>query len=351
MCAVFFDLKKAFDSVPHRNLIDKLESLGLNRYIVEWTQSYLTNRQQHVLVGGESSNSLPVLSGVPQGSVLGPLLFLIYIDEVPALHFTTDSSINLYADDMLLYKAISNESDYQSLQQDIDKLQVWVDNARLSLNPGKCKCMVISRKRAISSVTLTLGESTLEQVNTFKYLGIILSSNLSWTHHIEHIAAKAKKLIGLLYRQFYNSVSPEVLLRIYTATVRPHLEYGAQVWDPHLVKDSVRLENVQKLALKICTKNWDLSYNALLNITGIPALKDRRQYLKLCTFFSIVNSMFFFNYSIPQVSSHRYSHNTLPLYQEPRAHQCLPFFIYSKDNSSLEQPACRCTSIMFLATI
>ena len=123
----------------------------------------------------------------------------------------------------------------------------------------------------------------------------------------------------LLYRQFYNSVSPEVLLRIYTATVRPHLEYGAQVWDPHLVKDSVCLENVQKLALKICTKNWDLSYNALLNITGIPALKDRRQYLKLCTFFSIVNSMFFFNYSIPQVSSHRYSHNTLPLYQEPRA--------------------------------
>ena len=79
-----------------------------------------------------------------------------------------------------------------------DATAVWVDNARLSLNPGKCKCMVISRKRAISSVTLTLGESTLEQVNTFKYLGIILSSNLSWTHHIEHTAAKAKKLISLL---------------------------------------------------------------------------------------------------------------------------------------------------------
>ena len=194
---------------------------------------------------------------------------------------------------MLLYKAISNESSYQSLQQDVNKLQTWVDSAHLSLNPGKCKCMVISRKPVVPSVTVTLGESILEQVNTFKYLGIMLSSNLSWTHHIEHIAAKAKKLIGLQYRQFYNSVSPEVLLRIYTATVRPHLEYGAQVWEPYLVKDSACLENVQKLALKICSKNWDLSYDALLNSTGIPTLKDRRQYLKLCTFFCIVNSMFF----------------------------------------------------------
>jgi len=147
VCAVFFDLTKAFDTVPHRPLMAKLEETGLNPHLLEWIRSYLTDRQQKVVVGGEASTETPVLSGVPQGSVLGPLLFLVYIDDVTEMHLSTGSILNLYADDMLLYKAISSQSDYQSLQDDVDRVQEWVNVNYLTLNTSKCKTMVVSRRR------------------------------------------------------------------------------------------------------------------------------------------------------------------------------------------------------------
>ena len=110
--AVFFDFKKAFDSVPHRALIGKLEDLQVNQLLVKWIYSYLSDRKQQVVVGGSSSNALPVLSGVPQGSVLGPLLFLLYIDGITSITLSSNSHLTLYADDMLLYRPISNSADY-----------------------------------------------------------------------------------------------------------------------------------------------------------------------------------------------------------------------------------------------
>ena len=144
-----FDLKKAFDSVPHHPLLDKLAHYGLDAHTLSWITSYLTNQKQHVVVGGETSWDTPVLSGVPQGSVLGPLLFPIYIDDVPDSLLSDGSVLNLYADDMLLYKPVRSLEDFRHLQSDIDHISDWVscNVDHLTLNPNKCKTMIISRKR------------------------------------------------------------------------------------------------------------------------------------------------------------------------------------------------------------
>ena len=134
ICAVFFDLKKAFDSVPHIPLIEKFVVCGLCDYLVRWITSYLTNRKQQAVVEGVESGVTDVLSGVPQGSVLGPLLFLIYIDDISKLQFTAGCVLNLYADDMLLYKRVDSFSDFIDVQGDIDCVDAWVTSNTLCLN-------------------------------------------------------------------------------------------------------------------------------------------------------------------------------------------------------------------------
>ena len=116
-------------------------------------------------------------------------------------------------------------------------------------------------------------------------MGVLISSDLSWSMHINSICAKGKKLIGLLYSRFSSNICSERLLEMYKTLVRPHLEYAAPVWDPHLLKDIEFVENVQKYGLKICLKRWDLGYQELLHLTQIPTFENRRVYLKLCTLF------------------------------------------------------------------
>ena len=147
MGAVFFDLTKAFDSIPHRQLISKFRDIGLDNYLVSWITSYLTYRNQSVVLHGETSDLLPVTSGVPQGSVLGPLLFLLYVNDVNDVALSEGTKLILYADDILLYRRIYTEKDYAVLQQDVDSLGVWSLLNHLSFNPVKCKFMVFSRKK------------------------------------------------------------------------------------------------------------------------------------------------------------------------------------------------------------
>ena len=156
ICAIFLDYRKAFDSVPHRTLIDKLEGIGLNSYIIAWLSDYLTSRKQRVVIDGSISSSTEVLSGVPQGSILGPLLFLIYINGITDVELAPGSRLVLYADDVLIYSAVSCLSDYQLLQGDIDAICDWSTVQHLTLNPQKCKFMTISRKKGPSSTSFTL---------------------------------------------------------------------------------------------------------------------------------------------------------------------------------------------------
>ena len=182
VCATFFDFRKAFDTVPHRTLIYKLKTLYLHPAIIRWICNYLTGRYQRVVVDGATSQSLPVISGVPQGSVIGPLLFLIYIDSVSHLELSQGTKMVLYADDMLIYKDIQSCDDYRDLQNDIDQIYNWSVENSLSFNATKCKQMVISRKhRPIAHTSLHLGNNTLEIVYTYKYLGVTITADLSLT--------------------------------------------------------------------------------------------------------------------------------------------------------------------------
>ena len=148
ICSIFFDYKKAFDSVPHRPLLDKLITLDFDMHLVHWISGYLTDRTQRVVVDGEISSAAPVLSGVPQGSVIGPLLFLVYVDGVNSISTSSGSSISLYADDLMLStKPISSTTDISSVQQDVDAIQQWSTDNYLTLNLSKGKYMLISKKK------------------------------------------------------------------------------------------------------------------------------------------------------------------------------------------------------------
>ena len=168
-----------------------------------------------------------------------------------------------------------------------------------------------------------MNDTPLEQVETFKYLGVLLSPELSWSVHIESICTKALKLIGLLYRRFYGNVNQQSLYSLYTTLVRPHLEYATPppppVWDPHLIKDITKLENVQKFAMKMCLKQWDLGYQDLIELSQLPTLQNHRLYLRLCTHYKIIHGYFYFPPSVfvSKVCRHKPS---LPLLYQPFAH-------------------------------
>ena len=327
ICAVFYDYRKAFDSVPHRPLLNKLKALDMSYHVLRWVADYLSSRSQCVVVEGDKSGIAQVLSGVPQGSVLGPLLFLIYIDEISSTPLSPGSNRIIYADDVCIYRPISSRSDFQYVQEDIKAIEEWSSENYLSLNPSKCKYMLISRKRmpSVPDGPLLLGNCPLQRVDVFKYLGVLLSQDMSWSPHIQAVCSRAKQVLGLLYRKFYNHSSTETLTQLYISLVRPHLEYACPVWAPHMSKDIVAIENVQKFACKMATHNWNTSYQDLLSVTELPTLERRRLDLKLGLLFKIVHKLCFFPDGIVKLreqstllSNTRFLH---PLYlHQPRAH-------------------------------
>ena len=296
VCAVFFDYCKAFDSVPHKPLLNKLSQLGLHENIVHWVANYLTSRHQNVVVNGAISDSTPVLSGVPQGSVLGPLLFLIYVNDLASLPISDRSQLVLYADDLLLFRPISNPSDYCHLRDDIAAIEAWTWNNSLRFNTSKCKYMTISRKRSPVTPTspLLLNGTPIEKVKTFKYLGLLISSDLSWTSHIDSVCSKAKRILGLLYRRYYNLADDATIKQLYIALVRPHMEYACVVWDPYTHKSVKALEQVQAFACKMVSHRWDAGYEELLELLNIPSLQERRIHLKLGLLYKIIHGLCYF---------------------------------------------------------
>ena len=285
--------------------------------------------------------------------MLGPLLFLVYINDSLEATQCDGNTITLFADDMLLYRVINNTHDLEVVQQGINNVGKWVDSNNLSLNPTKCKFMVISRlrSRSIQVPTLLLDGYQLEKVLEYKYLGVILTNNLSWSVHVDSIVCKARKLVGMLYRQFYRWSSPEALYQLYISLVRPHLEYAAPVWSPHTSKDISKLEAVQKFALRMYLKDWHASYPELLKHCHLTELAARRDYLSLSHLLKIIQGSCFF----PNAPINKYSNQYLTRSHErthfiqPHARTNVLYYSYFPRTialwNSLPQSIVSCSSV------
>ena len=174
---VYLDLSKAFDTVSHSLLLQKLAAAGANGSLFQWFTDYLTNRSQKVLIKGATSSSLPVLSGVPQGSILGPLLFLWYINDLPD-ELSSSTLAFLFADDTKLVRIIHSESDITNFQQDIDKVFGWSTKWRMKFNLDKCEAVCVTRKKSPIQATFNIGNHVVSQTDTQKDLGVVVNNNL-----------------------------------------------------------------------------------------------------------------------------------------------------------------------------
>ena len=224
-----FDFSKASDKVPHQRLLSKLNYYGIQGKTLAWINFWLTERIQRVVVDGEASSFVKVNSGVPQGTVLGPLMFLLFINDI---HENLDSTLRLFADDALLYRSINTMNDTIILQNDIDKLVSWSKTWQMQFNVTKCHTMKISRKKEPVLIDYYINGQKLSPVKNHPYLGVMLSNDLRWNSHVENIVAKANKSLGFVRRNLY-PCSERTKRSAYVTIVRPNLEYATAVWDPY----------------------------------------------------------------------------------------------------------------------
>jgi len=289
---IYLDIAKAFDSVSHTKLLYKLRKFGLPNGIVAWVSAFLDGRTQSTVVNNVESESVAVTSGVPQGSVLGPVLFLIYINDLQkcVLH----SSVQIFADDTKIF--MTGSADNQKLQDDLDRIQRWCVTWQLNLSADKCAAFKVKRNsRAnnalVPAYSFKIGNSELPFVDTVRDLGVEISSPFSFRHHYTQIVLSANRMANAIHRSF--SLKSKFFLRdLFCTYVRPKLEYASPCWNPYLVKDINLLESVQRRFTKRIPGLRSLSYENRLRVLGIPTLERRRLQLDMVTFYKIVNGSF-----------------------------------------------------------
>ncbi len=270
---IYMDYAKAFDKVPHRRLVGKLSAYGINDDIVRWIEAFLTNRHQQVAVNGELSDLEKVKSGIPQGSVLGPLLFVIYINDLPDL---LQSQPYLFADDTKIFKVIKSAFDQKTLQDDLNKLHHWSSTWLLHFHPQKCKSMRINmRPDDPQDDCYKLDSHNLEWTKCEKDIGLLTDSSLNFESHISAKVKKANSTFGLL-RRIFEFLDKEAFKPLYQSMVRVHLDYVSSVWSPYKKKDITFIEQVQRRATRQIPGLSNMSYSDRLKSLDLPTLKFRR---------------------------------------------------------------------------
>ena len=287
---IFFDISKAFDRVWHKGLVAKLKGAGINGKLLSWLQNYLTDRRQRVVIPGGTSEWSFIRAGVPQGSILGPLMFLIYINDIVN---SIQSNIRLFADDTSLYLIVDHpDTTAIALQNDISVITNWANKWLVNFNPAKTESLLISRKiNKPDHPTLTMLNEDITEVETHKHLGIILSGDGSWHHHIEFIKTKAWQRVNIMRKLKYllNRKSLEI---IYTSFIRPILEYANVIWDNCTEYEKQDLEKIQNEAGRIATGCTKLvSLRDLYKETGWDTLSTRRNNQKLLLFYKMINNL------------------------------------------------------------
>ena len=288
--AIILDFAKAFDKVNHSLLTHKLHCYGIQGGVNQWISGFLSNRQQAVVVNGTKSDSVDVRSGVPQGSVLGPCLFLVYINDLPD---RLTSQTRLFADDTAIHRPVANIQDQGDLQRDLEKLEEWEASWEMKFHPDKCSTLRFSRKHfRLEKTVYKLHGHSLAIEEATKYLGVILQHDLSWNTHIETICSKANKTLGFLRRNLRIG-SQRLKETAYKTFVRPILEYACSVWDPYTQENIDRLEDVQRRAARFVCNNYHrtASVTDMLNHLNWSSLEHRRMTSRLSMLFRIRKNM------------------------------------------------------------
>ena len=282
---IYLDFKKAFDSVPHQRLLTKLKSFGIGDTIRNWLESFLTGRTQRVIVNGAVSNWSNVKSGIPQGSVLGPILFVLFINDLPD---AISSEVKIFADDTKIYRPIVTIQDKQLLQDDIVNLQEWSEKWQLKFNEDKCKVMHIGPHNP--DLIYTMNNANLKACKFEKDLGVIIDEDLKFHNHVSEAVKKANKILGLIKHTF-KCLDIDTVPTLYKSLVRPYLEYGNVIWYPRYKSDAIAIEKIQKRATKIISSISHLPYKERLKVINLPSLQHRRRRGDMIQAYKIVSGI------------------------------------------------------------
>ena len=294
---ILLDFAKAFDKVPHARLCHKLSHYGINGALLKWIRSFLTDRTQQVIINGEKSSVSPVSSGVPQGTVLAPLLFLCYINDITK---NISSSIKLYADDVLIYRRIDSDDDCRLLQRDLLILENWAHKWNMCFSPSKCEFLRITNNKDIINFQYSILNSQIKEVQQAKYLGVTLNNHLTWADHIQIITKKANSTYGFIHRNFHTCPT-NIKCSHYLSLVRPILEYACTVWSPHYKTDIQMLEAVQRRAARLavnCYSRYQSVTNILCQLSW-TTLEERRDQMKLIMMYKIIHGLVFIQDILP----------------------------------------------------
>jgi hypothetical protein len=269
---IYLDFSKAFDKLSHSMLLTKLTAYGLHLSTIDWIRAFLHNRKQKVKLLTGFSDCIKCSSGVPQGSVLGPLLFLIYVNDLPSV--VKNGTIKMYADDAKVYKSVRNNADVALLQSDLSAIEAWSVLWCLPLNIKKC---VLFRLRDIPNITdvYVLHGTNLTMVEHVKDLGVYFSKNLNFAYHCNYVYSCASRRLSLMLRSFINR-DKFFLTRMFKTYIRPIVEYCSCVWCPHFIKDIDLIESIQRRFTRSIPGLASLPYTTRLERLGLQSLELRR---------------------------------------------------------------------------
>ena len=288
--AVFCDISKAFDRVWHKGMVAKLKSIGISGNLLYWFENYLSHRKQRVVIEGKCSSTKIIPAGVPQGSVLGPMLFLIYINDIVN---GIDSNIRLFADDTsLLTKVDDPQAASNILNSDLKRINNWAKRWLVKFSPAKTKTLTFTRKSSpLIKPTLYLNNEEIIEVNCHKHLGLVFQQSGEWRLHVQTVIDKTSKMTSCL-RSFKYRLSRKSLEKIYNTFILPLFDYADVIWDNCTLYLSQQLENIQLDALRtICGAVRGTSHQSLYKETGFVPLSERRKCHKLCMMYRICKDM------------------------------------------------------------
>ena len=289
--AVFVDLSKAFDMVNHKLLIAKLNSFGITGIENKWFKSYLNNRTQCVSVNGTISNPKTIMSGVPQGSILGPLLFLLFINDMS--DSIMNSTVDMYADDTLIYFCHRDVKTIETcLNNDLASLSKWLDDNLMKANVSKTNVMLLgtsAKTSRINHINVVMNNCTVEKVNSFKYLGVNIDANLKWNDHVSNVCRKMCNCLGIL-RRIKPFVPQSSLITIYNTMFLPHLDYGIIVWSNCGHSNLSKLQKLQNTAMRIILgAPFRTHIKDMLKTLGFMDVRDRISYVTGCMMYKVLN--------------------------------------------------------------